>query len=265
MRKNPILPIVICLIFVLTNCEKNDLIHEDISKTVNISFIESLKDGETGFMIGFMSTQYIPCLYDGHFLLSYNPEQEPFYFYLKGIIYPKDCNDGQGLASTNVMLGKLLNKTYNITIDIGHEQSKGIIYISDTTYSLKLEKPGNAKVVRGDYRRIPKNTLWVGMGYCSADYTTIANSFVDSLKMYGAVPVLLKDGNYSFFMIENGIMNPLVDLYFPCLDYKYGYVFSYNFDDQKIGQLVDSYKKYSQNGFYIRVGTTNGSRFFNYR
>jgi hypothetical protein len=106
--------------------------------------------------------------------------------------------------------------------------------------------------------RVPQSTIWGGIGYHSKENDPLAQSFIDSLKFYGAVSQTYQRGNYGHFIIDSTGQNSVTNhgFYF----YK-SFIFKYSDSISILKKLVYNYGNNYKSEMNIRLYNSQGDFF----
>lgn len=178
------------------------------------------------------------------------------------ILIPQICLTALGPAITNINLGTLSNRTYNIEIDLRNKTSKGRLIVNDNYYQFVMDSEENIKLAYYMLNRIPANTVWGTVGYHASSSENLAQSFIDSLQTIGATTGTFNRGEYGHFAINSsGSVEP---------PKQHGYyfiktfIFTYPGNMDKLKTLVRSYGIRHGNSLSIRLSGSKGESFLSW-
>lgn len=256
----------IAILLLLISCE-GDIKNIDITGDVLMGLAERFKIGsEKVFSMRFVTRQNCQCMYEGEFLYRYHKLGNSLYFDLVGIEVPEDCNDEYGSPFAEIDLGILSNGIYSIQVNLGSHNNSSNLTISDTAFSVTMIKSENVQLMWGNFRRVFNNTLWGGFCYNTDIELSKGLSLIDSLNTLGVQPSTLEDGDYLFFSKQGNKVDLKMSQYVPryYFNKEIGFVFNYDFNDQKIMDLMTKFK-YTDGDFYIKIATGKGTNLYNWR
>jgi hypothetical protein len=262
---NKIFLILILLSF--TKCESDSVRTLSISENVVIILSERFSDNQKKeFYIRFGLLQNCHCVNEGHLDYRFVRYGHSFDFKLKEIQIPDDCNDSFGSPFAETNLGALENGEYEIKVKVRSDINSGTLTVTDTSYCLTMTNIRNVELRGSHFRRIFENTLWGGFCYSTDAELEMGLSLVDSLKVLGVHPTTLEFGDYFFFTFFDGKPDLRMYGYVPhyYVNKEIGFIFDYNFSDDKIKNLMDKYKNLGGN-LYIKVATGKGLSLYNWR
>jgi len=259
--------LLILFLLILTKCEGDTYNKIDFTENVTIALAEKFFDFQRKeFFVNFLPKQNCHCMNDGQLDYSFAIDDNTFDFNLKGIQIPEDCKDSYGCPYAQTNIGALANGTYNINVNIGSSKNKGVLSVTDTAFCLTMTKIENLELIWGHFRRVFDNTLWGGFCYSTDTELEMGLSLLDSLNTLGVQPTTLEYGDYFFFTFFNGKPDLRMYGYVPhyYANKEIGFIYNYNFSDEKIKNLMDKFKNLSEN-LYIKIATGKGSSFYNWR
>jgi hypothetical protein len=263
-KKLSIVPLIIILLL-LVCCEK-DITTFNITENVSMGLAERFNiENQKVFSMRLVPKQNCHCMYGGELLYRYNKFGNSLNFSLLEIQIPKDCKDSYGMPYAEIDLGSLSNGTYDIKVESKSSENLAVLTITDTAYCVTMKSSETIDLMWGHFRRVLANSLWVGFCYSNDTELNSGLSFIDSLKSFGVTPTTLEYGDYLFFSYFKGKTDLKMSGYAPHYYFKeIGFVYDYNFSDNKITNLMDKFKNAGGN-LFIHIGTGKGLNLYNWR
>lgn len=175
---------------------------------------------------------------------------------------PTVCLTSLGPASVIISLNGLKNKAYQLELNFGASKITGQLNVTSGSFVATVPAQTKVEFVNPDLKRIPDNTIYGTVHYHSASTSTLAQKFIDTLQLYGAVPTLYPQGDYGQFQIEaNGQIKQTQDLGYYFTRY---YIFNYSGNS---GQLKDLVRRLGINYpdlLIITLNTIKGETFYSW-
>lgn len=264
MRHISIKLLLVIILLFLINCEKN---YETIQipGVVSMGLAERFTpESQKIFSLRLVVDQNCHCT-KGNFRYRYQKFGNSLYFDLLGLELPDGCNEKYGSPYAEINLGSLTNGVYSIKINSKTHSSMAFLTITDTAFNVSMEKSYNIRLMWGHFRRVFDNTLWGGFSYNTDSELSKGLSFIDSLNALGVKPSTLENGDYMFFLKQSEKIDLKMWQYVPHSYMKeIGFVYNYDFNDQKIINLINKFK-FRDGNLYIKIATGKGANLYNWK
>jgi hypothetical protein len=170
----------------------------DITSGIKIEMAEALDSAKRVLKFNCSTNQ----CYD-HLSNTFNISTNNITIGFSSIYVPSICATQPGPAKTIIPIGTLSDGTYNLTIKIGGNKTTGKLNVTTGQYKITIDTSDRIKISSPVLYRVPKNTIWGGIGYQTKQSDSLVQSFIDSLKFYGAVSQTLQVGTYGHFVIDS--------------------------------------------------------------
>ena len=190
---------------------------------------------------------------------NYTVTGQKIYIDFNNITTSDMCLTALGPAKSKIILENLENGIYDIEIKVGYKNNTGKLIVTNQSFELEIEDPEDLQIERNPLLRVPENTIWGVIGYHSATTNALAQSYIDSLKILGAITISLTEGDYGYFTtdINSNIIKPTNNGYW----FSIPYVFKYTNDMKTLEEMIKNYgidysdsvsiKLYSSEGDYL--------------
>ena len=173
-----------------------------INSEIKIDMIESLDSSKRVLKLICLTSQCYSCC-NYYINNTCNISTENIDINFNNILVPTICLTQPGPAKATIRVGTLSVGTYNLGIKVGNNKISGKLIVTADAYKIMLDKSNDVKVISSILLRVPQNTIWGGIGYHIKQSDSLAQSFIDSLKYYGAIFQKLQVGNYGHFVIDS--------------------------------------------------------------
>ncbi len=250
------------LLLLLGGCT-NDRFFESqaIDSEIIITAWENLESANRTFELICATQESYPCSnYSIHHSISVKDQLIGIGF--NKILIPNGCLTAFGPATTNINLGTLSNKTYNVEISLRNKTSKGRLIVNDSYYQFIMDREENFKLAYNKLNRIPANTVWGTVGYHAVSSENLAQSFIDSLQTIGATIRTFNLGEYGHFSINSsgGLEPPKNHGYY----FIKAFIFNYPGNMDKLKSLVKNYGIRHGNALSIELKGSKGERYLSW-
>lgn len=169
------------------------------------------------------------------------------------------CATSIGPASAVIDLSGLSNKTYALELNFGATTITGQLVVTANNFIATLPAQTKAQFLRPELKRIQDNTIYGTVGYHTASSISLAQTFIDTLQLYGATPVIYPPGDYWVFQIDaNGQIIPIQDGY----HFRLNYIFNYSNSSGKLKDLVKRFGSKYPNSLSVTLNTAKGETFY---
>ncbi len=179
-----------------------------------------------------------------------------------GISIPEICATALGPAYCPVYLGQLADGNYSLSLEVNGQLIPAQLTVSNKAYGIYCQQNSRFEFKKSDLLRVPDSLIWGSIEYIHDSLSTAANSFLDSLRIYGAQTVQLEPGDYGYFKVDaQGSLTLPGSSGRP-----FTKVFAYKFDNTlgEIQSLLFRYYELYQDNLLIMVFDWRGAVIFNW-
>jgi hypothetical protein len=158
-------------------------------------------------------------------------------------------------ATGSFIVGAVPKGTYHLFFHVNSDVEYVILKVTDEAYSLDVLYAERCSFPCLTLLRIPEGTIWGSVECWNAQYTSLFESYLDTLETVGAEATSLMPGYYGAFTIDgSGEILP----YGRSPDMRPAYCFRYLGDWNVIEDLLCYYATISENALRIWVMGTRG-------
>lgn len=254
----------ICLLaiifqFAIYSCKKTE-VRPDYKENIKIKMIEKVDSANRVLQLICQTDTIFPCnnyMIETTFSLTNDKITIDF---IKTVFSPF-CLLSPGPASAVIDLNGLSNKVYGIELNFGTTTITGQLAVTANSFIASLPAQTKARFVNPDLKRIPDNTIYGRVGYGTASLGPLAQTFIDSLQVYGATPASYPAGDYNVFQIDtNGQIIPTMDGY----HFRKNFIFHYSNSSGQLKGLVKRYGNMYRNILSVTLNTAKGESFYSW-
>jgi hypothetical protein len=254
--------VLLPLLLILIGCEdtvSDNTSYTSIDSRINIKLREELSANSKKVILNCRTERIYGCINYG---IDYSVIKTANNFRIKfsGIIISDICLTALGPASAQINLGNLSTGTYNLTLEVNGKTESALLIVTDSLYQINFQPGFDFKFDNTKLHRIPRYLIWGSVGYINDSLTNLANAYLDSLQILGAVQINLSAGDYGFFEIDSfgNIVTPDNHGY-PFIKM---YKFEYQNDLNSIKELMKRIQQQYVNQIYISCNTWQGDVFY---
>lgn len=181
------------------------------------------------------------------------------------IVRPDDCIVNEAPARLSVSLGYLLAGTTDFEINLSDNTviNKGLLTVSEDTYSLEMETKDGFRLLHPILNRVPRKTIW---GSLQLDESMTETERADALKMIDEIKALSESriyekGYYGYFSIdadgdlnfevESELPNPLAEPELFIFEYQDHHI-------NEVSAILEYYRNIYPEQLEVKVWTWNG-------
>lgn len=219
--------------------DKTKYDYQVVDSDIIVSMNEELGSPTRSFKLTFNTDKAYPCI---NYSMITNSEisDNKIKIEFLGIYTPNICLTAIGPASSTIPIPGIQNKTYDIEFKIGTNISKGMLVCSSDDFQFHMQSLLQIKFNKPILKRVPNDLIWGTAGYHTSSTINKVNEFLDSLKIIGATDIILENGNYNYFEIENNkIKQPTNSGYW----FAKSFVYRFTGDKNRVRSLVKNYGK----------------------
>jgi len=230
---------------ILTSCAKEKIETMPLG-TVNVNMFESLFNNGREFYLQVLTDQTnLPVSY--YIRNAVTKEGTTITVDLIDIekVDASGVNVATGSASAYINLGQLTAGQHTLKINVATNANAGILSVEDNFFVTVFDQTNGLTFNYDTLYRIPNGALWGYIGYQSASFQSIAESFKDTLQDIGAVGLGLTEGKYGYFWVdESGAYHQEIDENYT---FYRQYFYSYIESKEALTDVIEYYDiRYSQ-------------------
>lgn len=238
---------------------------DSINTVINIEIFENLDNGLRSVQLRCVTDSIFPC---ANFLIEYDlsTTSNTLALTFTRISDLTFCLDGFAPAAAIVILGALVNISYDFSITVDRVTVSAQLILTDSTIQILNGDSTWTNIVRSILYRVPANTIWGEAGYNDPVLRDSALTFFDSLESLGATPDTLSTGHYGYFFIDStNAIDSILGLG-PSIgtDSLFSYIYNYTGDTTALSNLVQAYENQSGNLVKVNIITSDGYQFRSY-
>lgn len=250
--------VLLTLLLMINACEdtvSDNASYSSIDSRININLREDLSANSKNVILNCRTDRIYGCINYG---IDYSVVKTANNFRIKfsRIIISDICLTALGPASAQINLGNLGAGTYNLTLEVNGKTESAALTVTDSLYQINFQTGFDFKFDNIKLHRVPPYLIWGSVGYINDSLTNIADTYLDSLPILGAVQKNLSPGDYGFFEIDSfgNIVTPDNHGY-PFIKM---YKFEYQNDLNSIKELMKRIQQQYVNQIYISCNTWQG-------
>lgn len=249
---------VLIFLVAINSCKKTEEVRPDFDQNVKIVMAEKIDSVKRVLSLMCYTENMFPCsnyaISTTHVLTT----DKITINFLKVDTFTF-CTTAIGPASAVINFTGLPNKTYAIELNFGTTTITGQLVVTANSFVATLPAQTKVQFLNPDLKRIQDNTIYGKVGYHTASSLSLAQTFIDTLQLYGATPVVYPPGDYREFQIDaNGQIIPMQDGYY----FRLNYIFKYSNSSGKLKDLVKRFGTNYPNLLSVSLNTTKGETFY---
>lgn len=259
MKKQFIYFLVLISLCVVNSCKKTEQ-RPDYSENIRIKMTETADNVKRVLHLICQTDTIFPCTnfpIDATYTLTTDKITINF---IKTII-SSTCLTSPGPATVVFDLAALSNKTYALELNFGTTTITGQLAVTTDSYVATLPTQTKAQFVTPDLKRIPDNTIYGRVGYGTVSLSPLAQTFIDTLQLYGAKATSYLPGYYTDFQLDsNGQIMPTLDGYY----FRQNFIFNYSNGSGQLKDLVKRFGARYASLLSVTLKTSKGESFYSW-
>lgn len=251
---------LIALIAFSTNACKLESIQDpivvtNIDKEFYVNLWEELYPDTRNLRINIQSLKNQDCL---NYTIAYDWEStdKKFDLSINHIVPPGDCVPGVAPAHTEISVGDLESKLYNMNIVLDETViNEGQLIVNSEFYTLQMETEEGIIIPEKTLRRVPNNSVWGFVAYQNTADQMIASRLLSDLEGQGE-SISLREGKYGYFSFLD---NKLLVSGAPAAGQVSSFIVNFAGDEKSLEELATNFRDTHTGSVSLKIFTATGS------
>jgi hypothetical protein len=251
---------ILILSVFLFSCSKDEAA-SSFDENLKIKMIENIDNTSRKLTLHCFTEKNFPC--SNYFIEnSFTVSENKITIHFIEIKKPNICLTSIGPAYADIDLGSLVNKNYDIEINVGKEKISGQLLVSTGSFKANIPSQNKIQFINPILNRIPDNTIFGTVHYHNSSTSPTVQKFIDSLQILGATTAIYTPGDYGRFHIEaNGQIKQTQDLGYYFTRY---YIFNFTGNSGQCKDLVRRFGITYPDALLITLNNSNGQTFYSW-
>lgn len=236
---------------------QDPIIVTNIEKEFYINLWEELYPNSRQLRIDIQSLKKQDCL---NYTIAYDWEasDKKFSLSINNIVPPGDCLPGVAPAHTEVSVGDLTPKFYNMDIVLDETViNEGQLTVDEGSYTLQMETEEGIIIPEKTLRRVPDNSAWGFVAYQNTTDQMAASHLLSDLEEQGEA-MDLREGKYGYFSFLD---NKLLVSGAPAQGQVSSFIINYSGDEKSLEELANNFRDLHTGSVTLKIFTASGQEY----